>query len=183
MNADLAARVRQALADADQSFAASGDTMEALSWVAFAAKHGEPIPPHIAAWLHKALSAYRAGTAQSIDAALGLVSRRPPRRAQHERGQREAAIGRMYVLHSLGATIDAAATLVARLSPEFTHDTLCDRYKRSGMGRKAMAERKVLQERYHWKEVEAILAEYPDTPMPVKEAKEGIRKVYASSRI
>lgn len=183
MSVDITAVVRQAMADADQSFADTGDAMEALSWVAFAAKHGEPIPPRIAAWLHKALAEYRAGTARSIDAALGLVSRRPPRRQLHERRRLESAIGKMFVLHGLGATIDQAATLVARLSPEFTHGTLCDRYKRSGMGRKALAERKVLQEHYHWKEVEAMLAEYPDKPMDVKQAKEAIRKVYARQHI
>lgn len=184
MNADLKARIEAALAAADQSFADTGNAMEALGWIGFAAKVGEPIPPRIAAWLKKALDVYSSGAAPTMDAAMGLAGRgRPARRQVHERNRLQGALARMYVLHVAGATIEQAATLVARLSPDFTVSTLIDRYKRSGMGRRAISERPTMQRHWHSTEIETILAEYPDKPLAAKQAKDAIRKVYARHRI
>jgi hypothetical protein len=178
VSADLKAKVQQALADADQSFADTGDVMEALSWIGLAAKVGEPIPPRIGAWLKKALDDYRSGTAATMDAAMGLASLgRPPRRRLHDRSKLQGALARMYVLHADGATIEQAATLVASLSPDHTTGTLIDRYTRSGMGRKARAEG---TRHGGW----ANLDEYPDRPLAVAQAKAAIRKkLYARHRI
>jgi hypothetical protein len=177
-----AERAQQALVEADQSFGDTGDVMEALSWIASAAKAGLPIPPRIGVWLKQAIDAYRSGTAPSMDAAMGLGGRgRPPRRQLYERGKRQAANARMYVLQVAGATVEQAATLVARLAPDDTVNTLIDRYKRSGLGRRARRDRGAV--RWHWTEIEQILAEYPDHPLPAAQAKAAIRKVYARHRI
>lgn len=175
---------QQALEEADRSFSETGDVLDALSWVGFAAKAGEPIPTRIAAWLKAAIDAYRSGEAETMDAAMGLVQRgRGPRRRAKERGALQAAIARMYVLHVCGATIDDAATLVARLTPDFTINTLIDRYKRSGSGRSTRRDRAALRSRWSRADLELILAEYPDQPLPVAQAKAAIRKVYARSAI
>lgn len=184
MNDQLRATIRRLLADADQAFADTGNVMEALGHVAFAAKVGEPIPPRIGAWLKKALDDYSSGAAPTMDAAMGLAGRgRPARRQVHERNRLQGALARMYVLHVAGATIEQAATIVARLAPDFTVNTLIDRYTRSGMGRRALSERPTMQRYWHATEIETILAEYPDKPLAVKQAKDAIRKVYARHRI
>lgn len=175
-------RVAEALAQADESFAATGDVMEALEWVAFAAKHGKAIPPHIAAWFSKVINDYRDGTAHTMDAALGLAApgKAQPRRRLHEASNLQRALARMMVLHGMGATIEQAAAMVASLAPDFKASTLADRYKRSGMGKQALQIRRAGYWRLH--DVLVTLAGYPDKPLAVAQAKAATLKVYAKPR-
>lgn len=183
MSVDLKAVIQQALVDADRSFAATGNVMEALSWLSFAAKHGQPVPPCIAAWLSMGLDRYRSGTSQSMDAALGLAARgRPARRMLHDENKLQSALARMLVLHTFGATIPQAAALVARLG-DFTQPTLADRYRRRGLGKMALAGRAEALRRLHPSEIEQTLAEYPDHGVEIEQAKDAIRAMYARGRI
>jgi hypothetical protein len=176
----LQTKVLDMLRPADLAFAETGDVMEALAWVATAAKAGAPLPPRIGRWLHKAINDYRAGTASSLDAALGLKAggKASPRRRLADKSAREGALARMAVLHTLGATIQQAAVLVARMSPEFAASTLLDRYKRSGHGRRALADRRGLA--WSIAQVRLILSEYPDAPAEAAQAKAAILQVYAN---
>jgi len=183
MSPEFRAKIQDALAAADQSFATTGDVMEALSWVSFAARNGHPIPPRIGAWLHKALDAYCSGTAPSMDAALSLVARgRPPRRKSHDESKLQGALARMFVLNLIGATIPQAAALVARLGG-FTQATLADRYRRRGMGKAALRDRAEVLRRWLPSEIEQTLAEYPDHGIEIEQAKGAVRAMYARHRI
>jgi hypothetical protein len=183
MKIDIKAVAAEALAQADESFAATGNVMEALDWVAFAAQSGYRIPPRIGEWLSKALNDYRAGTAPTMDAALGLneSGKAQARLRLLHQSKVQRAMARMMVLRSMGATIEDAATMVASLSPDFKASTLADRYKRSGMGKKALTMRRTDYWQRHG--VSATLAEYPDKPLAVAEAKAAILKVYAKPRL
>ncbi len=178
MKPDLAA----ALAEIDGSFAATGNPLEALGAVALAAKTATPIPPTIAEWLRAGIEAFKADQSVTLDAALGLNAVGPenPRRQRRAKDGLQGDLGRVYVLHMLGATIDEAASMVERVSPEMLKaSTISDRFRRSGLGKEARAERAAAIARYHWTEIEAILAEYPDHGIPVAEAKKSIRAMYA----
>lgn len=184
MNAELQARIAEALAAADQSFADTGDVMEALSWIAFASKHGHKIPRRIGEWLRAGIDAYRAGQARTLDAALGLTGsgHANPRRRMTERAALQGALARMAVLQMLGATIPQAAAMVATLSPDWKRTTLADRYRRRGRSRDALAIRREVLSRWRRGEVEQVLAEYPDRAGEVAEGKAAIRAMYAKHR-
>lgn len=179
------ARLRAVLLEADQSFFANGDVMEALGWVAFAAKTGTPLPPRIGQWLHDALDAYRAGKVATLDAALGLdgIGKSNPRRQLRERSALEGALARMMVLHMIGATISQAAAMVARLTPDFKATTLADRYGRSGLGVAALQGRPQALRRWLPSEIEQVLCEYPDHRIEIEQGKEAIRAMYAKHRL
>ena len=183
MGIDIKVKVRAALAGADQSFADTGDVMEALGWVALAAKVGEPIPPRIGAWLHKSIKEYERGTV-TMDAALGLnaTGRANPRGAKTHEALLQGALARMMILHVLGATIPQAAALVATLAPTPTRATLADRYRRRGLGKMVLANRKQVLAHYRRSDIEKILAEYPDHRGEPAEAKACIRTMYAKHR-
>ena len=78
----------------------------------------------------------------------------------------------MMVLHMFGATIPGAAAMVERVSQElYKANTLADRFRRSGLGKQARQERDDALQRYHWSEIETMLAEYPDQHIEVADAK------------
>ncbi len=87
--------LQSALAAADESLTKTGDVMEAISFVALAAKTGTPLPAHIGRWLAAALEEYRAGKHSSMDHALGLSQ---ARRKLKSRGALQLALARMRVL-------------------------------------------------------------------------------------
>ena len=179
--------LRDTLAQADQSFAESRDAMEALSWAALAAlaaKAGQPMPPHIGRWLHAALDAYRSGKAETLDDAFGLKGRGKgnARRALQEKSAMQGAMGRMLLLHMLGATIPQAAAMVARISSEFAVATLASRYGRSGLGKIAQRDRRITRERLRLRDAIKILDEYPDggpNSLVILQGKAAIRALYA----
>ncbi|WP_310383904.1 hypothetical protein [Roseateles sp.] len=175
-----------ALAEADKSFSKTGNTLEALSWVALAAKTGEPIPPAIGKWLHSAITAYRIDQTPTLDAALGLNdagAANPKRRLRQDCGL-QADLGRMMILHMIGATIPQAAAMAARTSSEmYSASTLEGRFRRSGLGIAARQDRSTALAHWHWTEIETMLAEYPDHGIEIAEGKESIRSMYAKHRI
>jgi hypothetical protein len=166
------------LLEADQSFADTADMMEALTWIAFAAKQGIVLPPRIAERLYLAINAYTSGAAKSLDDAFGLngVGGANPRARKAKQAELQGALARMYVLQVIGAKIEDAAVLVERLG---THKAsyLASEFKRSGMGEKARAERAQFPLRRA--DVDHILDEYPDGPPEVAEAKAAIRAVHS----
>jgi hypothetical protein len=113
MTPDYKTTVREALASADQAFADTGDVMEALDWIAFAAKGGEPIPQRIGAWLHEALQTYRKGVG-TMDEAMGLTVRGQgqPRRKRRAALELSDTLGRMWFLINAGADRTQAAVLL-----------------------------------------------------------------------
>lgn len=173
VSADLARKLRTVLLEADASFAATHDVMEALRWVAFAARHGLPPPPGIANWLAAAIDAYETSDG-SLDQHLGLRGSGPghPRLRLRLRRKRESALAEMHVLVAmLGSSVDDAAELVATLG-EFTARTLREAYRRASLPSRA-AEGAV---RVGAKDVEGMLARYPDRlGVAVKQAKARIR--------
>jgi len=171
MKRDVQSIMAKAMAEADQAFADHGDVMSALSFVALAAQTGTPLPPRIGRWVYDALNDYGAGKKPTMDAALGLAQ---ARRKLKSKSALQGALARMMVLHILGATIDQAASLVARLDPQFTLNTLADRYRRSRLGAKALAQRGEARHRWHITEVRSMLAEYPNTPTEAAQAKAAI---------
>lgn len=118
MTPDFKTSFRAALAEADQAFAATGDEMLVIEWVALAAKVGAPIPPCMGRWLNKALSDYRNEVAPTMDAAMGLDKRgkASPRVKRRYAGALNVALGRMWFLIAAGADRTQAATLVAKLT-------------------------------------------------------------------
>lgn len=174
-------RLLEALAEADKSFAETGDGLEALEWVAFAAKAGLPLPPHIGKWLCDGLLRYRAATEGSLDMALGLVKSGAGDLRRRVRGRRDKQedMAKMMVLHMLGATIPQAAAMVERLRPGLTTSTLADRYRRSGLGKRAL-----LGRGHPWRrvEIERMLAEYPDHSIEIAQGKAAIRAMYSKGR-
>ena len=128
--------IAEALRQADESFAATGDPMEALSWIAFAAKSGNPIPPRIGEWLHAAVGAYERRDAASMDAALGLKvpgKWGQPRARKQARSRLDGLLSEMLLWVAHGANIEEAAYLVSLKAPDYKEATLADRFKRSKM--------------------------------------------------
>lgn len=169
-----------ALAEADASFAATGNSLEALDWVRLAAKAGLPLPPAIAAWLAAGIDRFRAEDA-SLDEALGLrgSGKADPRRARREISELQGRLARISVLHGLGAKIEDAALMVSRLGPEFTPGYLTKRFRRDGWGERARANRRELRDLYHLTTLRELLAEYPDRPPEIKRIKASILAMYS----
>jgi hypothetical protein len=117
MNPEFAAKLRGILAEADAAFAKSGDPMDALGWIALAAKAGAPLPPRMGQWLHKALQEYIASD-DTMDAAMGLDKRgqAQPRRRRRSDVELNDTLGRMWFLIKAGADRTQAAVLVAALT-------------------------------------------------------------------
>ena len=184
MSADFRDTLRRALADADAAFTATGNTLEALGWVALAAKAGAPLPPAIGRWVHRAINDYQAGAAPSLDAAFGLAARgkAQPRRKAQERSRLEAPLARMSVLHTMGGTIEQAAELVAPATG-YSVETLIDRYSRSGHGRMALAERPAMLARLTINEARGMLDEYPADTDGAAQAKAAILDLYVKRGI
>jgi hypothetical protein len=158
--------VVEALAAADQSFADTGNVLEALRWISFAVEHGEPVPPRIATWLQQGIGAFLAETS-TLESALGLTGsgKADPRRAARERNRWPRLLGEMALLHTLGATIEQAAALVA-LRVNESASALAEHYRRSGRGHQAQKDRPGVLKQWHHSEVEQILSVYPE-PMSV----------------
>ncbi|MFN0304496.1 MAG: hypothetical protein ACKVQU_29530 [Burkholderiales bacterium] len=99
-----------------------------------------------------------------------------------EKSAMQGAMGRMLILHTLGATIEQAAAMVARISPEIARDTLVSKFRRSGLGEKARSSRKIARHRLRRRDLESILDEYPDggsLNVDIVQGKAAIRSVYA----
>jgi hypothetical protein len=109
----FAVELRGTLAEADEEFGRTGDPMDALGWIALAAKAGAPLPSRIGQWLHTALQAYVNGDA-SMDEAMGLATRGQgqPRRKRRAASELNDTLGRMWFLVQAGATRNQAAALV-----------------------------------------------------------------------
>lgn len=170
-----------ALSAADKAFADTQDGLAALGWVALAAKAGQPIPPHMAKWLHGAIRAYQGSDKLTLESALGLSGqgKANPKRKARERAALDGDLARMSILHTLGATIPQAAAMVAEVfAGQLKADTLADRYARSGSGKTALRDRKLALINWHWTEVENMLAEYPDRGQLIAEGKAAIRDRY-----
>lgn len=160
------------------------DPIALLKGLHWALSDSVPVPKHIADVLSSAISRYlekRPG-AETLDKALDLV--RPghlTRRAADKLAQaRRAALGRMFALQLVGASVPQAALLVSRLSPDFKPSVLEDRYRRGGYGARlkdtrAMVGRTEL-------DPAGMLAEYPDAPRDVARAKAAILAMYAKRR-
>lgn len=149
---------------ADAEFLKRHDGAIALGWVQLAAKAGVPLPPNIGAWLAAAIQEALNGEG-SLDAALGLrgTGKANVLRARAVTSRLQNALARMFVLHSLGATIEQAACLVATLGA-YKYSTLFARYSRSGMGAKAQEGRDEMWSLWDADHLRAMLAEYPDPP-------------------
>ena len=176
----LRQRVATVLAEADLSFSATGDVLDGMRWAQFAMKHSAPIPPAIAAWLAGGIQAWLIDEGKprmKLDKALKLGGIGPsdPRRRQAAKQLREACLGRMRILHTLGATIDEAAKLVARFSPDFTAQHLRKSYATSGLGKGALQDRlPCIRGGWHIMDVRRLLADYPDNPPEVVRIKNAI---------
>ena len=159
--------------------ARAGDVLAGLRAVRIAVEFDRPLPRWTGSWLHSGLGLYLPGRRPTLDDALGLSKsgRADPRRALRDTHALLGALGRMFGLHLMGATIDQAALLVSRLSPEFARETLRDRYARGGYGKEALALRRQYPSPAPL--VEAALSEYPDNPIEVREAKRAILKMSA----
>ena len=92
----FAVELRGTLAEADEEFGRTGDPMDALGWIALAAKAGAPLPSRMGQWLHTALQAYVNGDA-SMDEAMGLATRGQgqPRRKRRAASELNDTLGRM----------------------------------------------------------------------------------------
>lgn len=166
---------------ADAEFRRTHDPLVALAGAQLALEHDLVVPPSIARWLLYGLSRPPSklnGPRMSIDAALGLnkPGKASPFRRQQEEHALRAALGRMFHLQTLDADIPQAAALVAQVV-DFTFDTLVDRYRRGGYTAE-LNKLKPLQPT----DPEPALAEYPDGPLEVMQAKAAIRAMYAKRR-
>lgn len=85
----------------------------------------------------------------------------------------------MMVLHAIGATIEQAAAMVERVSlAGVNQETLMRRFK-GKLAAMAKRDRPMALQRFHWSEIEAMLAEYPEHGRPeIEQAKAGIRAAY-----
>ena len=152
-----------ALAGADRSFADTGDVMEALGWVAFAAKAGAALPPRIGAWLHAALTDYTKGAALTMDEAMGLAKRgkAQPRRKAHEAHELQSGLGRMMMLCAAGAIRKDAAVLVSSVT-RYTVEYLSREYGASRFPARESQPFSGVHPESVATFVRALLAEYPD---------------------
>ena len=134
---DYKAVIRDALAGADRSFADTGNTIEALGWIALAAKAGEPIPPGIGLWLHGALQRYTKGS-DTMDKAMGLDKQGQgnPRRKHRAAFELNDVHGDMWFLIHAGADRTQAAALVAAATGRSV-DTLTRSYGSSWFAKRA----------------------------------------------
>ena len=145
-------RFADALAEADQSFAETGDGLEALGWVAFAAKAGLPLPTHIGKWLYAAINVYKSDKDKTLDAALQLDAVGPanPRLRMRNRVRMQGALAQMYVLWMGGENLDRAAAIVATTT-KFAKKTLRSHFRTSRLGaevRRANEQERVNQQRF-----------------------------------
>lgn len=145
----------------------------------------DEVPRWMHEWLAHALALYLGGRAKSLDDAfgLGLRGRANPMRRAKELQARRAALSRMFSLCARGATIHQAAVLVAQVS-SYSTATLEGHYRRGGY----TAELEWMQADHpwlaaSWGDPEAVLAEYPDEPLEVAQAKAAIRAMHAKRRV
>ena len=163
---------------ADQSFAETGDVLEALRWARLALDAGLPVPPRIAAWLAAGIKRFVKSEVHSLDSALGVTGsgKADPRRKVRERSRLDGPLADMLVLHTLGATIDQAAALVAKGR---SIEPLAEHYRRSDRGKMALRDRRLVLQAWTRAEVEAYLGQYADTPVDAALGKRRIRNMYA----
>lgn len=181
-------RLASSSEDAAREFKRTKNPMFALYAAKLAAEGKLPLPRNVAQWLSDGIGYYLHGRQaaidhagqRSLDRALGL---KQPGRASPIRIKddftRKAALGRMLHLQLLGATIAEAALLVSRLSPDHTRNTLESLYRRGGYTSVANA---IKAARHSAEDPESALAEYPDSPPEVMQAKAAIRAMYAKQR-
>jgi len=147
----------------------------------------DEVPRWMHEWLAHALALYLGGRAKSLDEAFGLDKRgkaNPMRRAKEARARR-AALSGMFGLCMCGATIRDAAVLEAQVSG-YSAATLEGHYRRGGYTAeiKAMqAEHPLVVAFLMSSDLESRLAEYPDGPLEVAQAKAAIRAMYAKRRV
>lgn len=184
---DVRARLLLCLAEADQSFASTGDHLEALGWVRLAIKNGMPLPPALREWVCTGIETYVSNTdaKTTLGAALGLkeTRRADPRLLPRKgHGAKWAALARMFELQVAGATVRPAAELVASLAGvRFSAETLEQAYRRSGYG--AMVE--ASQGFFHPSQVRRLLDQFPDKTRMLPDLakhKKGILAMYAKAR-
>lgn len=157
------------------------DALAGLLAAKEALEHHDYVPRAVAEWMANGIALYLSGRRKSLDDALGLVKpgrAHPLRRAKEEHALR-SALGRMFHLHILGATIPQAAALVAAKTPDYAVDTLIDRYRRGGYTADV---KKVLALNLMSIDPTETLAEYPDQPLEVRQAKDAIRAMYVKRR-
>jgi hypothetical protein len=181
-------RLASSSEEAAREFKRTKNPMFALYAAKLAAEGQMPLPRNVAQWLSVGIGCYlhgrhaaldRAGQ-RSLDRALGLKQpgHASPMRIKED-FTRKAALGRMLHLQLLGATIPDAALLVSRLSPDHTRNTLESLYRRGGYTSIANA---IKEARHSAEDPESTLAEYPDRPPEVMQAKAAIRSMYAKRR-
>lgn len=172
---EFRAKLAGILADADRAFADSGDPMDALGWIALAAKSGAPLPPTIGRWLHKAIGDYQAGAARTMDAALGLdkPGRANPRRRRQDRSALDVALSQMMLLHAAGGTIRQASVLVAAVTGR-SADELERAYGEQKISVKAAQVFDGAPADWVADMVLSVMDEYPDAPLEVQQAKAAI---------
>jgi hypothetical protein len=162
----LRATVAAKLAEQDAHFAREPHPLAALEMVQVAAEVGAPLPPHITAWLGGRFADYLNGTADTLVTALGLgsVQVEPDPRANAAQGDAWAApLGDVHLLTTLGVPVDDAAAVVANARGMKGGSGLARRYRAlnwSGQRERDQLHLVTLTR----KEVENILASYPDNP-------------------
>lgn len=159
------------------------DALAGLLAAKDALEHHDHVPRAVAEWLANGIALYLAGRRKSLDDALGLSKSghaQPLRKAKEDHALR-TALSRMLHLNLVGATIPQAAVLVAAVTPRYAVDTLIDRYRRGGY----TAEVRQAQSASITTALdpEEALAEYPDQPLDVRQAKDAIRAMYAKRRV
>jgi hypothetical protein len=162
----LRASVAAKLAEQDANFAREPHPLAALEMVQVAAEVGAPLPPHVTAWLGGRFADYLNGTADTLVTALGLASvqvEHEPRTTPAQDDALAAPLGDVHVLASLGVPVDDAAAVVAGARGMKGSAGLARRYRAnnwSGQRERDQLHLVTLTRR----EVENILASYPDNP-------------------
>lgn len=176
-----AARRSQRAEHGAEALRSQRDVIAGLEAASLALGNHDYVPRPIAEWLSNGISLYLSGRRETLDDALGLSKpgRAQPRRRKSEERQLRAALGRMFGLQVLGATIPQAAALVGWSSGEYSVSTLIDRYRRGGYTDQL---RQILAFGLPPVDPEAVLAEYPDKPLEVVQAKAAIRALYAKRK-
>lgn len=115
-------------------FTSEHDPVVGLVAAHLALSNHDYVPRGVAEWLANGIALYMGGRRKTLDDALGLSApgRASPLRRSKEARALRAALGRMYSLQMLGATIPQAAAMVETITPNYTAATLADRYRRSG---------------------------------------------------